>query len=193
MAQWSGDARSSALQRVDWARVRAGYLHIECRQGVDLPRPPSQAPFRRPARASTPQHQHIRIATNLPAHRCVGNVEHRTLASQLPARTSSPPSAIDRAIACSQLISFLVSMGGSLWLVYKIMQQMDPTTATRKQIRVAQNQIRRRLRKKVDLTNAEMVSMTIAGMMPEVMLQSCSHICAASGCGELTYCFIMQP
>ena len=51
-----------------------------------------------------------------------------------------------------------MSMGGSLWLVYKIMQQMDPTTATRKQIKVAQNQIRRRLKRKVDLTNVEMVS-----------------------------------
>ena len=57
-------------------------------------------------------------------------------------------------------------MGGSLWLVYKIMQQMDPTTATRKQIKIAQNQIRRRLRKKVDLTNAEMVSMRAAVVMP---------------------------
>ncbi len=89
-----------------------------------------------------------------------------TSTSQPPAGDPSPPTANDRAIARSQLVSFLVSMGGSLWLVYKIMQQMDPTTATRKQIKIAQNQIRRRLRKKVDLTNAEMVSMRAAVVMP---------------------------
>ena len=55
-------------------------------------------------------------------------------------------------------------MGGSLWLVYKVMQQMDPTTATRKQVKIAQNQIRRRLRRKVDLTNAEMVSVGSAAI-----------------------------
>ena len=59
-----------------------------------------------------------------------------------------------------QLLSLLVSMGGSLYLLHKIMQQMDPTAATRKQIRVAQDQIRRRLRRKVDLTNAEMVRLS---------------------------------
>lgn len=60
-------------------------------------------------------------------------------------------------LSTPQMLVSLLSMGASIYLAYMVMQQLDPTKASRKQIAFARKQLQRRLGRDISLSNTETV------------------------------------
>lgn len=94
-----------------------------------------------------------------------------------------------------QLIMSGLSLAGSLYIMYALIQQMDPTRASRKQIAFARKQLKKRLGRDISLSNTETVrSSHLIYMRTTVGLSCCLlAICAISEYPPNRCCMIPLP